>query len=143
MKTKKLFMFALSAGLLFMASLAARAQIKPESFPPPKVLYTDLITDGVDYKTLDDTEIKVAVRNLGNFNAGKTVLKFVLTKDGKTITKTVTVSAVKAKNFVWIPISLGENLYLSKYCVTADSSNKIKETREDNNTRCGEFGGKP
>lgn len=143
MKAKKLFMFALSAGLFFMTSLAAGAQIKPEPIPPPKFLYTDLITDGVDYETLGDTQIKVAVRNLGNFNAGKSVLKFVLTKDGKTITKTATVSAVKAKNFVWIPVSPGENLYLSKYCVTADSTNQIKETKENNNTRCGEFGGKP
>lgn len=134
----------LMLGIIAVAALCS-ADTRAQTVVPKNqnILYTDLITDGVGYKTLDDKQVKVAVRNLGTRDAGNSVLKFALTKDGKTITRHAVVAQVKAKSVVWVPISLGDNLYLSQYCVTADSSDRIKETKEDNNTRCGEFGGKP
>lgn len=137
----KIFMIAL---MLVCAAFAnAQTGSNAEKSPEPKIVFTDLITDGVNFKTLDDKQVKVTVRNLGNRDAGGSVLKFVFTKDGKTITKTLGIVKLKAKGSIWIPISLGQSLYLSKYCVTADASNQVKETNENNNTRCGEFGGKP
>ncbi|MCA1623263.1 MAG: hypothetical protein LC768_04310 [Acidobacteria bacterium] len=137
----KIFMIAL---MLVCAAFAnAQAGSNPEKSTEPKIVYMDLYTGGVSYKTLDEKQVSVWVHNVGNRDAGDSVLKFALTKGDKTITKTVSVGVVKAKSSILVPVWLGENLYLSKFCVKADSTNLVLETNEKNNGWCGEFGGKP
>jgi len=137
----KIFMIAL---MLVCAAFAnAQTGSNPEKSLEPKIVYTDLYTGGVSFKTLDEKQVSVWVHNAGNRDAGDSVLKFALTKGDKTITKTVSVGVVKAKSSVLVPVWLGENLYLSKFCVKADSTNLVLETNEKNNGWCGEFVGKP
>ena len=113
---------------------------------PPAAASTlpDLIVMSVDSDNLDNGVVKVKIKNQGQRKAARSLVVLTMTWGSKTLSFTRTNSGQLSPgqtDIVTFDVKL--SLVQAKFCATADSTNRVIESNEDNNKLCGQFEGKP
>jgi len=104
----------------------------------------DLIVVSVDSDNLDNGVVKVKIKNQGQRKAARALVVLTMTWGSKTLSFTRTNSGQLSPgqtDIVTFDVKL--SLVQAKFCATADSTNRVIESNEDNNKLCGQFEGKP
>ena len=113
---------------------------------PPAAASTlpDLIVISVDSDNLDNGVVKVKIKNQGQRKAARSLVALTMTWGSKTLSFARTDSGQLSPgqtDIVTFDVKL--SLVQAKFCATADSTNRVIESNEDNNKLCGQFEGKP
>jgi len=111
---------------------------------PPVSTLPDLVVMSIKPDNLDSGEVRVAVKNRGLRKVDRTDVTLTITHGSQPpISVTRSTTPLPPGGIQIVAIEMNVSLVQAKFCATIDEANKIPESNENNNKRCGQFGGKP
>ena len=122
----------------------ASAKDVPNKPPPTISTLPDLVVLSIKADDLDSGEVSVLIKNQGQRLAGRSDVELSVTY-GSQPPVSIVHSAIPLQpgQTAIVMIDMKKSIVQAKFCATVDSLNKVAESNENNNKRCGQFGGKP
>jgi hypothetical protein len=103
----------------------------------------DLVVMSITSDNLDNGEVKIKIKNQGMRKAVRSLVSLTMTWGLKTASFNYSTIPLNPGQMTTIVIDVKMSLVQAKFCATADGTNMVAEDNENNNERCGQFGGKP
>src|SRR2546421_4179612 len=116
----------------------------PGDLPAAASTLPDLIVMSVDSDNLDNGVVKVKIKNQGERKVARALVVLTMAWGSKTLSFTRSDSGqLYPGQMEIVTFDVKLSLVQAKFCATADSTNRVIESNEDNNKLCGQFEGKP
>ena len=146
MKTRSGLSSGLIAAIILVASQTShadrRVSVATGEFGRAASTLPDLIVTSVDSANLDAGEVKIKIKNQGQRRAVRSDVSLTITWGTNTASFTHSSIPLNAGQTDTVSIEVKTSVVQAKFCATADGTNKVTEANEDNNKKCGQFGGK-
>lgn len=113
---------------------------------PPSTISTlpDLVVMSIQADNLDSGEVSVKIKNQGHRKAERSDVELSITFGSQPPVSIIHAAPPLASGGTeTVVIDMKQSIVQAKFCATVDPLNKVTESKENNNKRCGKFGGKP
>ncbi len=148
----------IAASLLLVASAyASMAQVgsptpkgpisekdAPKKPAPTISALPDLVVMSIKADNLDSGEVSVKIKNQGHRKAERSDVELSVAYGSQPpVSLIYAAPPVPPGGTEIVKIDIKQSIVQANFCATVDPLNKVTESNENNNKRCGKFGGKP
>ena len=113
---------------------------------PPKTISAlpDLVVMSIKADNLDSGEVSVKIKNQGHRKAERSDVELSITFGSQPpVSVTHAAPPLAPGGTETVTVDMKQSIVQAKFCATVDSLSMVTESKENNNKRCGKFGGKP
>jgi subtilase family serine protease len=103
----------------------------------------DLVVMSIKADNLDSGQVSVKIRNQGQRNAGRSDVELSITYGSQPpVSITHAAPPLQPGQTTIVVIDMKQSIVQAGFCATVDPLSRVAESNENNNKRCGKFGGK-